>query len=125
MRTRTPGIAAAGRHLRLVAGGAEPHPTPEPALPVLRSLSAAGARRPKPPPSIGARWAGIGVARARASAAAELSALCNRVADLEHANRRLSAAVEAAQAEGERIERERTVRTMAGRLPSILIGGRR
>lgn len=123
MRTTrpNPGVAAAGRRLRLVAGGAEPAPAPEPGphfpFPLPDPPPEPG--RPAPPPSVGARWAGIGVARARASVAGELAALRRRVADLEHANRRLAAAVEAARAEG-----ERAVRTMAGRLPSILIGGR-
>lgn len=58
--------------------------------------------RPKPPPSIGARWAGIGVARARAGVVAELAALRGRVAELEHANRRLAGDVERARADGER-----------------------
>ena len=56
---------------------------------------------------------------------AELARLRERCAALEHENRRLAAAVEEARAEGERVERERTVRTMGRRLPSILIGDRR
>lgn len=43
-----------------------------------------------------------------------------RIADLEGENRALRRAVDAARAEGERAERARHVRTMSGRLPSIL-----
>ena len=68
----------------------------------------------------GAPWAGIGVARARAGVARELERLRQRNLELEHANRRLERAVAAARAAGERAERERTARTMGGRLPSIL-----
>ena len=67
----------------------------------------------------GAPWAGIG-GRARAGIVRELERLRERNRELEHANRRLAAAVEAARADGERTERARTARTMGGRLPSIL-----
>ena len=50
----------------------------------------------------------------------ELERLRQRVGELEHANRRLERAVAAARADGERAERERSARTMGGRLPSIL-----
>ena len=70
-KTRPPGVAAAGRRLRLIAGGAEPLPEPSPSPPFPFPADPAPypppePGRPKPPPSIGARWAGIGVARARA-----------------------------------------------------------
>ena len=54
----------------------------------------------------------------------ELERLRERNLELEHENRRLARAVEAARADGERAERERTVRTMGGRLPSILTARR-
>ena len=67
-----------------------------------------------------AAWREIVEARARAEVMRELERLRERNRELEHANRRLAAAVEAARADGERAERERTARTMGGRLPSIL-----
>ena len=53
----------------------------------------------------------------------ENAALRDRVSALEHENRRLAAEVEAARVEGGKAERELAVRTMHGRLPSILTGG--
>ena len=66
------------------------------------------------------------IAKARVGLAAEVARLREKVAALEHENRRLAGDVERARAEGERTERERNVRTMGHRLPSIFIsGGRR
>ena len=149
MKTRTPGVAAAGRHLRLVAGGAEPSPLPDPSPPFPFPAGPAPylplePGRPAPPPSVepaaasepveplpigvsalpAAAWRAIVADLARAAMVRELEQLRERCAALEHENRRLAAAVEAARAEGERVERERTVRTMGHRLPSILTGGR-
>ena len=45
-----------------------------------------------------------------------------RVADLEDANRRLAAEVDAARAEGERTATEYAARTHHGRVPSLFLG---
>ena len=133
-KTTNPGVAAAGRRLRLVAGGAEPHPQPEPGpsfpFPLPEPYPPPEPGRPSPRPSVDFPPLGIepggpvALDLERQRLAGEVERLAGRVAALEHENRRLAAAVEAARAEGERTERERTVRTMAGRLPSILTGGR-
>ena len=151
MTKRNPGVAAVGEHLRLIIGGAEPHPptpNPEPRFPLPGPWPPPEPKRPTPPPSVvadpaapappeeglpmgvsalpAAAWRGIVKDLAQAKAARELEHLRERVTELEHENRRLAAAVDAARAEGERAERERTVRTMGNRLPSILtIGARR
>lgn len=93
------------RGLRLVTDGGVPaavmpRPMPGPAL-ALGSPDAV-------------RRTGVAVLRA---ALAERDA---RIADLEGENRALRRAVDAVRAEGERTERARNVRTMGGRLPSIL-----
>ena len=146
---RTPGVAAVGEHLRLVVGGAEPHPPapePEPQFPFPVPWPPPEPGRPTPPPSVvadpatepppgeplppgvsalpAAAWRAIVADLARAATEREVERLREKVAELEHENRRLAAAIEAARAEGERAERERTVRTMGHRLPSILTGGR-
>ena len=133
-KTRTPGVADAGRRLRLVAGGAEPAPSPEPSPPCPLPGSPAPypppePGRPSPPPSVAFPPLGIepgGAAsldleRQHLAGEVELTARC---AALEHENRRLAGDVERARAAGERAERERAVRTMGHRLPSILTGGR-
>ena len=130
---RNPGVEAAGRHLRLVAGGAEPRPAgpePTPPFPLPGPYPPPEPARPKPPPSVDFPPLGIEPGGAasldleRQHLAAEVERLTARCAALEHENRRLAAAVDEARAAGERAERERTVRTMGHRLPSILTGGR-
>ena len=139
-RAKNPGVAQAGRRLRLIVGGAEPEPMPFPLPPVpepepepepehpaaVESADPALERLPIGVSALpAAAWRAIVQARAQAGMVAELAGLREKVAALEHENRRLAAAIEAARAEGERVERERTVRTMGNRLPSILTVGRR
>ena len=134
MTKRTPGVAAVGEHLRLITGGAEPRPAgpePTPPFPLPGPFPPPEPGRPKPPPSIDFPPLGIepGGAAAldleRQQLAAEVERLTARCAALEHENRRFAAAIEEARAAGERAERERTVRTMGHRLPSILTGSTR
>ena len=130
---RNPGVEAAGRHLRLITGGAEPQPTgpaPTAPFPLPGPFPPPEPGRPKPPPSIDFPPLGIEPGGAasldleRQHLAGEVERLTARCAELEHENRRLAGDVERARAAGERAERERTVRTMGHRLPSILTGGR-
>lgn len=116
----TPGIADAGRRLRLIVGGAAPLPGPH--FPFPSGRPDEGAPKPFPLGIEPGGPAALELERQELRAAVERLEL--RVAELEHENRGLRRAAEAARAEGERAERERTVRTMAGRLPSILMGGR-
>ena len=59
-KTRTPGVAAAGRRLRLIAGGAEPLPEPAPPAPFPfpgpdpTPFPPSEPGRPGPRPSVGA-----------------------------------------------------------------------
>ena len=130
-KSTNPGVAAAGRRLRLIAGGAEPAPLPEPSPPFPFPADPAPypppePGRPSPRPSVDFPPLGIepggpaSLDLERQHLAGEVERLTAKVSALEHENRRLVAAVEEARAAGERAERERTVRTMGHRLPSIL-----